>query len=158
MTALLKCLRCALDGTCLVNGGLNKGGCKVVMTNMPASRVVVDFDKPGSPLANDATRCDYLLVADDTGNSGSWVAVLELKRGKLHADQAVRQLQAGACAAEKLVPPGEAFRFRPVVASGGMPTHERLQLRDKSNMVVLQGKKKHVRLMKCGDRLVTALR
>ena len=81
MTALLKFIRCALDGSCLVNGGLNKGGCKVVMTNMPASGVVVDFDKPGSPLANDKTRRDFLLAADDTRHSSSWVAALELKRG-----------------------------------------------------------------------------
>ena len=157
MTALSEGVRRVIDADCLVKGGLNKDGCKVVMTDAPAPRLVVDFDRPGSPLSTDATRCDYLLVAEGEQARG-WVAVLELKRGRLHADQVVRQLRAGAIAAEKLVPADEAFNFRPIAASGSTPKHERTKLRDKSKMVALHGIKEPVRLMSCGAPLVQALR
>ncbi len=157
MTALLESVRRVIDTGCLVKGGLNKDGCKVVITNAPTPRLIVDFDRPGSPLSADATRCDYLLVAEDEHARG-WVAVLELKRGSLHADQVVRQLQAGAIVAEKIVPAGEAFKFRPLAASGSTPKHERTKLREKSKMIALHGIKEPVRLMSCGAPLVQALR
>lgn len=157
MTALLEGVRDRIDQKSLVKGGLNKEGCKVAMTGAPTRRLVVDFDKPGAPLATDATRCDYLLVAESEHGCG-WVAVLELKRGRLHADHVVRQLRAGASAAEQFVPRDEAFRFRPIAASGSTPKHERTKLKDKSNMISLHGNREFVRLMSCGDRLVTALR
>ena len=157
MTALLEGVRREIDGDCLVEGGLNKDGCKVVMTDAPSPRLIVDLDKPGSPLAADAARCDYLLVAESEKAHG-WVAVLELKRGRLHAEQVVRQLRAGASAAEKLVPRGEALRFRPIAASGSTPKHERAKLRSKANAIRFQGHVEPVRLMSCGAKLVMALR
>ena len=157
MTGLLEGVSRVIDGDCLVKGGLNKDGCKVVMTDAPSPRLIVDFDKPGSPLAADATRCDYFLVAEGEHAHG-WVAVLELKRGRLRADQVVRQLRAGASAAEKFVPRNEAFRFRPVVASGSVPKYERTKLRDKANMIGFHEHKEPVRLMSCGARLAMALR
>ena len=127
------------------------------MTDAPSPRLVVDFDKPGSPLAADATRCDYLLVAEGEHAHG-WVAVLELKRGRLHAEQVVRQLRAGASAAEKLVPQGEAIMFRPIAASGSTPKHERTKLRSRANAIRFHGHMEPVRLMSCGTKLVMALR
>lgn len=156
--ALVKTIRRSIGRNCLVKGGLNKDGCKVVMTDMPASRLVVDFDKSGSPLTTDSMRCDYLLVAEDKQHACTWVAVLELKRGQLRADQVVRQLRAGASAAGKVVPRGVAFRFRPIAASRSAPKHERRRLRNRSNMIGLHGKEEPVRLMSCGAKLVTALR
>ncbi len=158
MTELLKRIRCKIDASCLVKGGLNKAGCKVAMTEMPATRLVIDFDKPGSPLATDETRCDYLLVVGGGQRECGWVSVIELKRGQLRAEQIVKQLQAGASFAANLVPSGEAIRFRPVAASGSAPKHERRKLRNKSNMIELHGKREHVRLMSCGAKLVTVLR
>lgn len=157
MTALLEGVGREIDEDCLVKGGLNKDGCKIVMTGAPSSRLVVDFDKPGSPLAADATRCDYLLVAEGEHAHG-WVAVLELKRGRLHAEQVVRQLRAGASAAEKLAPPSEAIRFRPIAASSSTPKHERTKLRNRTNAVRFHGHVEPVRLMSCGAKLVMALR
>ena len=156
MTGLLEGVSRVIDGDCLVKGGLNKDGCKVVMTDAPSPRLIVDFDKPGSPLAADATRCDYLLVAEGEHAHG-WVVVLELKRGRLDVDQVVRQLRAGASAAEKLVPRGEAFRFRPVAAYGSMPKYERTKLRDKANRIRFHKYKERIRLMHCGAKLAKAL-
>ena len=149
--------RRALDPKCLVKGGLKKEGCKVVMTDAPSPRLTIDFDKPGSPLGAGTTRCDYLLIAEDEHADG-WVVVIELKGGELDADEVVRQLRAGASAAEKFVPRSEAFRFRPVVASGSVPKYERTKLRDKANMIGFHEHKEPVRLMSCGARLAMALR
>jgi len=77
---------------------------------------------PGRPLAADETRCDYLLIAEGKFHACGWVAVLELKRGKLHADMIVEQLQAGASAAERLVPQGRRVAFRPIAAQAARPS------------------------------------
>lgn len=156
--ALLNEVRSSINQNCIVIGGLNKKGCKVVMTSMPASRLVVDFDKPGSPLATGAIRCDYFLVAEDKQHACKWVAVLELKRGQPRADLVVRQLRADASAAAKVVPRSAKCRFRPIAVPSSAPKHERHTLKNKSNMIALHGRKEPVRLMSCGDRLVTALR
>ncbi|MCE2519758.1 MAG: hypothetical protein J4G15_08020 [Alphaproteobacteria bacterium] len=127
-----------------------------MLTDAPEPRLIVDFDRPGSPLAREVTRCDYLLIAEDRQEFG-WVAPLELKRGQLHADQVVRQLQAGASAAEKLVSEDEATRFRPVAASGSVSKHERIRLKNRRNMIRFHGHMQPVRLMSCGGSLVKAL-
>ena len=153
MTALLKGVGPMIDGSCLIKGGLKKDGCKVTMTGAPAPRLVVDFDKPGSPLAPDKTRCDYLVIAEGEGEHG-WVAVLELKRGKLHEDRVVRQLQAGASAAEKLVPHDAALRFRPIAASGSRHRHEYTKLKNKSFRIRFHGYTEPVRVISIVSRAV----
>ncbi len=156
MTALLKSVAPMIDRDCLVKGGLKKDGCRVAMTGAPAPRLVVDFDKPGSPLAADATRCDYLVIAEGDG-AHDWVVVLELKRGKLHGDQVVKQLQAGASAAEKLVPRDAALRFRPIVASRSRHRHEYTRIKGKSVRIRLHGHSEPVRVISCGAGLVDGL-
>ena len=147
------------DKRCLVKRGpLHKHGCKLQMTGAPKDRVVVDFDKPGSPLpTGDTPRCDYLLVAEDADRP-AWVVVLELKRGQLHTDQVVRQLQAGASAAGKLVPEGSEFCFRPMVASGRVNSYQRNELKKKVNRVTLHGRCEPVRRVACGSCLANALK
>ena len=124
------------------------------MTDAPSPRLIVDFDKPGSPLAANATRCDYLLVAE-VEHADDWVVVLELKRGRTDADEVIRQLRAGASVAEELIPPSEPVRFRPVVASGSTSKHERNLLRSKS--VQFHGHTKTVQRIKCGAPLFQEL-
>ena len=69
---LVKAVRRELSSRCLVSGGLNKKGCKVLLRGTPRSYAVVDFDKPGSPLGPEDSRCDYLYVADGKDDTG-WV-------------------------------------------------------------------------------------
>ena len=156
MTDLVERVRATIDPKCLVKRGLNKSGCRLLMAHVPAHRLIVDFDRPGSPLSAGATRCDYLVLAED-GREHNWVAILELKRGALHADQAVRQLKAGARVAEKLIPPDEAVAFRPVVASRKVSKHERRKLRDRNNMIRFRERKEPIRLTSCGATLMEAL-
>lgn len=156
MTGLVERAREKLDARCLVEGRLNKEGCRVLMTGAPAPRLVVDFDKPGSPRHPDAPHCDYLFIGEDV-NGLDWVAPLELKRGRLHADEIVRQLQAGADAAERFVSESESIKFRPVAATGRTPKAERNRLRSKNNRIRLHGRMEMVRLLSCGEPLVRAL-
>ena len=123
----------------------------------PKPYLIVDFDKPGSPLGPHETRCDYLFIAEGEGDVGL-VAPLELKRGSLHAREVAGQLQAGASAAEKLVPPDEPIELRPVAASSGRSKAERTRLKAKGNRIRLHGRLEAVRLMSCGAPLVEALR
>ena len=123
----------------------------------PKPHLIVDFDKPGSPLGPHETRCDYLFVAEGEGDIG-WVAPLELKRGRLHAHEVVGQLQAGASAAEALVPPAEPIKLRPIAASGGRSKAERSRLKAKGSRIRFHRRLEAIRLMSCGAPLVAALR
>lgn len=80
MTTLVKRVRRALDSRCQINHGVRKDGCKIPMKNMPDPHLIIDFDKPGSPLAQDETRCDFLVIAN-SHHDFDWVVPLELKRG-----------------------------------------------------------------------------
>ncbi len=157
MTGLVGRVRNALDPKCIVKRKLNKKGCAVSLQDAPKTRLVVDFDKPGSPLSPSVVRCDYLVVAEGE-QAHSWVAVLELKRGKLHAGEVVRQLRAGASAAEKLVPQDETFMFRPIAASGNKHKHDRKELRKQGNRIRFHGTNEAVRLISCGGKLVETLK
>ena len=126
------------------------------MEGAPEPHLIVDFDKPGSPLGPDQTRCDFLFIAE--GAEGrSWVVPLELKRGRLHADEVVRQLQEGARFAERLVPSNEPIRFRPVAASSSRPKAERDRLKRRSSRVRFHGHFEAIRLMSCSAPLTEAL-
>ena len=149
--ALLETIRCQVGQDCLVEGRLTKHGCAVNMDNAPDPKLVLDFDKPGSPLQAPETRCDY-LVAAEVGNGPAWVVVLELKRGKLHANEVVRQLQSGAAAAEQLVPQEEKVGFRAVVFCGSASKHEREELR-KASKIKFRKQREAVRLKACGQSL-----
>ena len=155
MTVFLDRVRSKLNCKCLVKRGLNKNGCKISMANAPSLRLVVDFDKPGSPLPSNSTRCDYLVIAEDARGSGL-IMPLELKRGSLDAGQVIKQLQAGAQAAEGLVPIGGSVSFLPVVASGSIKKHERIRLR-KRGTIRFREHYKPVRRISCGARLVDAI-
>lgn len=157
MTDLLRVVRDRLDMRCLVRGGLRKEGCQVLMNGTAQRRLVIDFDKPGSPLGPDSSRCDFLFIAEGD-NAIGWVAPLELKRGRLHANEVVRQLRAGASVAEELIARGTPVAFRPIAASRGISKAERNLLRQKNNEIGFHGRREAVRLLSCGEQLVRALR
>ncbi len=128
-----------------------------MLTDAPTPRIILDLDKPGSPLPRDAQRCDYLMVSEGKGgNAPDCVAVLELKAGRLHAGQVIRQLQAGARVAEGLIPDGDTVAFRPIAASRRTSKYERSELR-KASPIRFHRHRERVRLMECGARLTTVL-
>ena len=156
MTGLVDTVRGKVQNTCLISGRLKKEGCSVFLKDAPRRRLIVDFDKPGSPLHEKETRCDYLLLAEDADFSG-WVVPIELKKGRLDASKAAKQLKAGAKIAEKLVPDSISVNFRPVAAVGGSKA-ERVELRAKKNRVWFHGTSEIIRLIKCGERLIDAFK
>ena len=117
----------------------------------PAIRLIIDCDRPGGPLQQHETRCDYLLFAQDSGQA-DWVAALELKGHALDASVVIGQLQAGARAAERLLPSDLSVTFRPVVASKGGRKAERRAMRE--GRVRFRGVSEPVRMVRCGAPLI----
>ena len=157
MTGLVETVRGKVENTCVHSGRLRKEGCTASLQDAPQPRLIIDFDRPGSPLEGQQTRCDYLLVAEDPGKP-SWVVPTELKKGQLDTSQVVGQLKAGARAAEQLVPDTTAVNFRPIAAyGGGITKSERKELRANRNKVRFHGTAESVRLIKCGGKLTQGL-
>ena len=136
----------------------------------PNDRVVIDLDKPSSPLSGEETRCDYLVFAEERG-AVAWFAPMELKKGGLRPSKVVPQLQAGADAAAKVVgvatgsstkrsgPESPPVNFLPVAAVGGrIHRADRTELRKKAMQVQFGHRKARVQVTRCGGSLVDTLR
>ena len=161
MTRLVEAVTATLGGNYKVSGKLRKQGCTVSLRGAPGQRLIVDFDKPGSMLETNQTRCDYLVVANGEGSSG-WIAPLELKKGSLQAGKVVRQLRAGAAIAEQIFSQQQHVRqenvkFRPTAAFGSIHKAQRNKLKHRSNKVRFHSHIEAIRLIKCGDMLTRAL-
>lgn len=156
MTGLVAGVRSRVSARCLVNQ-CRKEGCIMPLHSAPKVRLIIDFDVESSPLPPPRTRCDYLFIAEAGGNR-RWVVPLELKKGRL-GREIVKQLRAGARAAEKLVPQNERVDFLPVaVHGGGLSRKERETLRNRRNWVRFHGHFQPVTSIKCGAPLTKALR
>lgn len=141
-----------VDGRCVAKR-IRKEGCTVSLSGAPTARLIVDLDKPGSPIGQADVHCDYLFVAEDDA-AGGWVAPLELTTGPVDASKFVGQLRAGASAAERLVPRNVAAKFRPIaVYGGGSHIAERRKLQRNDSKVSFHGMREPVRLIKCGTKL-----
>lgn len=152
MTGLVSEVSAGVSPDCLTQR-CRRPGCGVSLKGAPSPRLVIDFDKPGSPLGKSDTRCDFLFIAEDNDESG-WVAPLELKSGSVDASQAIKQLRAGARVAEAIVPQNAKVNFRPVLAYKGIPKAERTALKSK---VRFREQTEALRLIKCGSLLTQAL-
>lgn len=160
MTGLLASIGGQLNRTCVSynsRGNLRKGKCTVSLKDVPQPHLIVDFDKPGSPLGPNQTRPDYLFVAEISSQS-EWVVPLELRGGKLDAGKVVRQLQAGAGLAEQMVSSKRSIRFRPIVASGAIRKAERLALKRRDRQVRFHNRRAYVHRIRCGKQLAHELR
>ena len=149
---LLQSVRSQVDSRTVAHR-CSKEGCKVSLKGTPQPHLVLDLDRPGSPLGQSEVRCDYLLVGEHGGRS-DWVVALELKRGKVRAGVA-NQLQAGANVLDTLVPQQADIDFTPVVAGRGFHSNvkktlakQRIQFRHRRVAVVL---------MSCGTPLAKAV-
>lgn len=152
MTGLVSRIRRNVSTKCVVNGRLIKKGCAVKLTNVPKSRVVVDFDKKESPIPATDRRCDYLIVVELEGGL-PLVALLELKRGDLDADKVTLQLQSGASEIEDLVPKRERIKFCPYAVTKRKSRHEMKTLRKRNIRIKLHDYAEPIRLMRCGESL-----
>ncbi len=156
MTGLIEVVTAELDKNCMVSS-MKKNGCKVSLEGAPEPRRIVDFDKPGLPLGEGETRCDYLFFANGERCAG-WIAPLELKKGSLDANEVAKQLQAGAKFAEKCVSRKQNVTFRPIVALAGSTRKIQIKkLREDKNKVRFHSHVEAIRRMKCGTPLKNVL-
>lgn len=153
MTSLIGGVRSGFDRRCIVTR-CKRGGCALSLDGFPATRVIVDFDEPGSPLGPGVKKPDFLAVAAPSSNA-VWVAPIEIKGSNVKVDisDAVRQLQAGADVAERHVAPRRAasVEFRPVLTGSTIPKAERKALIE--SRVRFRGATEVVRHRRCGARL-----
>ena len=153
MTELIDAVRNQVSPECLTRK-CSRPGCSVPLKGAPNPRLIIDFDKPGSPLGERETRCDFLFIAEESNNPG-WVSPLKLKGGRVDVSEAIEQLQAGASVAEALVSQDLKVNFRPVLASGNIPKAERAALK---RTISFHGNSMPVRRIRCGAPLIQALR
>lgn len=141
-----------------------KGQCSVPIPNSMHPFLLIDLDDrlidpdgPGAPAGEAGGRCDYLFIGskkNPMAGEENLVAPLELKAGRPRASTVVKQLQAGARIAEKLIPHGGArIAFRPMVVSGGMSKHEKVEFSKKKNKIKFRNERSLVTLHKCGKPL-----
>lgn len=151
MTDAIREIRQGFRSTCVADS-LERGECSISLDGTPEPRLLVDLDKPGSPLDQNSVRCDYLVfaVGDD---SAVLVAPVEFKgRWRKGMED---QLQAGADVAETRVPSGSDVGFRPVAALRRFNLKaQRPHVRRK---VTFRGGAEPVRVVLCGDRLASAI-
>lgn len=155
MSGLIESVRAEFDAGCMASGSLNRRGCSASLEGVPKRHLVIDLDKPSSPLSGDEMRCDYLLFAEERDEE-DWFVPLELKKGRLRPSKVVSQLQAGARAAIEAVG-SRSVNFVPVVASGGR-NHRADLTKLKEAKVRFGDRPKTVRVMRCGGRLVDVLK
>ena len=132
--------------------------CSLSLARTSQQSFAIDMNHDESPVDQNQTHCDFLFVGSLSGRSEEWIVPIELKRGAISASEARDQLQAGAEAADQLVPHGLAFRFLPLAVSGSMNSAERAQLRKNSHMIRFRGRRVLIERVRCGSQLAETLR
>ena len=157
MTGLAEAVRRKIEASCIEAGPLRRKDCEISLEDAPEPRVVIDFDKPGSPLGKSQKRCEYLFVADRDGGGG-WVVPMEFKSSRMNVSRVAEQLQAGARIAERLVPRQNPISFRPVaVIYESVNKKQRRDLKEAGNAVRYRGRSEPVRVLQCGSLLTEVL-
>lgn len=131
---------------------LTRDGCLLHKTDLPEPHILVNLDKVAS--INQQTRADFVLAADW---SGGWIVPIEMKRGAPTISKAVGQLQSAAQIVEKWVKSCHVQNFRPVLATGRMPSHAVRELKRLRNRVKFRGKPYPVERIGCGSKLASVL-
>ena len=135
-----------------------EAGCSLSLSGTSQQAFAINLNHADSPVDQNRTHCDFLFVGSLSGQDEEWVVPIELKRGAISAGEARDQLQAGADAAERLVPSRRDCRFLPLAVSGSMARAERDQLRKDSHRVGFRGRQFLAERVRCGSQLAQALR
>ena len=157
MTGLVEAVRRKIEDSCIEDGALRRKDCEISLEDAPRPRIVIDFDKPGSPLGESRKRCEYLFVGDRDGGGG-WVVPMEFKSSRMNVSRVAEQLRAGARVAERLVPKQSPISFRPVaVIYESVNKKQRRDLKEARNAVRYRGYREPVRVLQCGGLLTEVL-
>ncbi len=152
--SLVSKVRQKVDKDCLATRCLKKG-CRLKLNDLSGDFLLIDLDHERAPLIRqDGKKCDYIFVGDS--KFGTWVAPLELNRGKLEASKVIPQLQAGATIAQRIVPLNAQSQFRPIAVHGG-ELHSDEYKRLRGSRISFHNQRERVRTARSGSSLVTAL-
>ena len=128
-------------------------GCLLSLNGTSQQAFAIDMNHDDSPVDQNQTHCDFLFVGSLAGETEEWVVPIELKRGAISAGEAREQLQAGADAADRLVPRDLDLRFLPLAVSGSMARAERDQLRKSSHRIRFRRRMVLAERTRCGSEL-----
>lgn len=113
MSNVLDRIRDKVGRECLADS-CSRDGCEVDMETGQANLLVVDADKAFPFFRIEGKRCDFILFLHDA-NAAVVAAPIELKSGRIKADGAADQLQAGAAFADRFAPPRPDIDCRPIL-------------------------------------------
>ena len=123
-------------------------GCRVHLTDVPSSRVIVDVERVFQSRGLAGKRCDFVLFLQ-TARNALVIVPVELKSGHADASQVAGQLQAGAEFAASVVSKPPAPIFRPVLFHG-----KKLHPKERNDLnrakVRIQGVELSIETARCG--------
>ena len=150
-------VRDAVSDACITRR-CREEGCSLSLGGTSQQAFAIDMNHDDSPVDRNQTHCDFLFVGSLAGETDEWIVPIELKRGEISAGEARDQLQAGADAADRLVPRDLDLRFLPLAVSGSMARAERDQLRKSSHRIHFRRQMVLAERTRCGSELADILR
>ena len=130
-------------------------GCSLSMSDAPTPGALISLEHPAAPVAFGQSHCDFLFVGGHD-EERPLVAPIELTTGKKRVSVFLKQIRGGASVADRLLPPGVAFRFRPIAAhKRGLGRGRVAELR--ANRVSFRGQSMPIKPVDCGSSLAQAL-
>lgn len=130
-------------------------GCSLSMSGTPSPSALIHLEHPAAPVEGGESHCDFLFVGGNDEDP-PLVAPIEFTTGRKRAYEFLRQIQGGASVADKLLPPGIAFRFRPIAARERELHRKEIDIL-RENGVDFRGETRRIRLVRCGSNLGDAL-
>ncbi len=130
-------------------------GCSLSMSGAPSPSALISLEHPAAPAEVGQPHCDFLFVGGHD-EAPPLVAPIELTTGRKRAYVLLRQIKGGVSAADSLLPPGIAFRFRPIAARERELHRREIDIL-RANPVVFRGKTERITLVSCGSNLGEAL-
>ena len=154
---LTQAVRSAISQACITRR-CREEGCSLSLSGTSQQAFAIDMNHDDAPIDQNQTHCDFLFVGSRDRETEEWVVPIELKRGAIGADEARDQLQAGADAAECLVPNELPLRFLPLAVSGSVKRAERAKLRKSSHEIRFRRRRVLIERVRCGSPLADILR
>ena len=154
---ITKEVRDAVSDACITRR-CREQNCVLSLNGTSQQAFAIDMNHDDSPVDQNQTHCDFLFVGSLAGETEEWIVPIELKKGEISAGEARDQLQAGADAADRLVPRDLDLRFLPLAVSGSMARAERNQLRKSSHRIRFRSQMVLAERTRCGSELADILR
>ena len=129
-----------------------RGGCTLRTDSLAKHRItIIDCDTYVSLRGFTKRLCDYLLFYD---NAVLIVIAIELKGGRIHANEVIEQIRNGAKVAERFAKPENLCKFFPIVLFGRRTRSMEFRVLGRPhNKVAFRGERIRVYVGRCGSQL-----